>query len=113
MSAETSQQFSQIIPAADLDRNRSDGSNNKFAAGTPGLRNNDRGLGGGYSNNHEQMISKSTLKVKQGQANRPKMTPLINAFAQLDSLLKHTGERLKDQNTSLFARLRPEDGLLV
>jgi len=49
---ETLQQFGQIVPGADLKRNRSDGRDNELAARTPGLSNNDRGPGGVYAEKH-------------------------------------------------------------
>jgi len=63
-STETSQQFCQIIPEADLKGNRSDGSDYKPAPGSPGLSNNDGRLGGVYAKNHGNIISEATPKVK-------------------------------------------------
>jgi len=63
-STETSQKFCQIIPKADLKGNRSDGSDNKPASGSPGLSNNDGRLGGVYAKNHGNRISEPTPKVK-------------------------------------------------
>jgi len=53
-SDESLQQPIQIVPGADLKRNRSDGSDNEFAARTPGLRNNDGGPGGVYAEKHSK-----------------------------------------------------------
>ena len=46
------QQFGQIVPGADLKRNRSDGHDNELAARTLGLRNNDCGPGGACAEKH-------------------------------------------------------------
>jgi len=51
---ETLQQFGQIVPGADLKRNRSDGRDNELVARTPGLGNNDGGLGGVYAEKHSK-----------------------------------------------------------
>ena len=49
---ETCKQFGQIVPATDLKRNRSDGSDNELAARTPSFGNNDSGPGGVYAEKH-------------------------------------------------------------
>ena len=64
---ETLQQFGQIVPGADLKRNRSDGSDNELVARTLGLSNNDCGLGGVYPENHAGIISEETSRVKRSQ----------------------------------------------
>ena len=62
---EALQQFGQIVPGADLKRNRSDGSDNELVARTPGLGNNDCGPGGVYPENHAGIISEETSGVKR------------------------------------------------
>ena len=49
---ETLQQLGQIVPGADLERNRPDGSDNELVTRTPGLSNNDGGPGGVYAEKH-------------------------------------------------------------
>lgn len=46
---ETLQQFGQIVPGANLKRNRPDGSDNELVARTTGLSNNNGGAGGVYA----------------------------------------------------------------
>src|ERR1035437_1464977 len=70
---ESLQQFGQIVPGADLKRNRSDGRDNELVAHTLGLSNNDCGPGGVYPENHAGIISEGTSGVKRrvGQWARP------------------------------------------
>src|ERR1035437_2317473 len=62
---ETLQEFDQIVPRANLKRNRFDDSDNELVARTLGLRNNDGGLGGAYPENHAGIVADETSRVKR------------------------------------------------
>ena len=51
---ESLQQFGQIVPGADLKRNRSNGRDDELVARTPDLGDNDRGPGGVYAEKHSK-----------------------------------------------------------
>ena len=62
---ETLQQPGQIVPGADLERNRPDGSDNKLVTRTLRLDNYDCGPGGVYAEKHAGIISEETSEVKR------------------------------------------------
>ena len=83
---ETLQQFGQIVPGADLKRNRSDGSDNELAARTLGLSDNECGLGGVYPENHAGIISEETSGVKRRVGQWLDSRNFLHAFKRWPSI---------------------------